>query len=202
VTQFASREAWDEVAASDAYARLKAGFGNTWSIGMQRDLVQNLMLPVALLALRARQIITGEEARFPFVLNEDPKVLEARDGVDPVQRRMFLEHVVRENAQYSGNAMVIINFQKDGSAAQKKADAGYSHEMVSLMAEVGHGPVHIGDAVSLQGDVDFDRVVLVYYPGVQYFTDMVQSKFYTGIFGGKQLGDNFSTPTVPILQHL
>ena len=70
------------------------------------------------------------------------------------------------------------------------------------MAEVGHGPVHIGDAVSLQGDVDFDRVVLVYYPGVQYFTDMVQSKFYTGIFGGKQLGDNFSTPTVPILQHL
>ena len=202
VTQFASRESWDEVAASDAYAELQAGFGNTWSIGMQRNRVQNLLLPVALLAMRARQIITGEEARFPFVPSEDPKVLEARDGVDPAQRRMFLEHVVRENAQYSENAMVIVNFQKDGSASQKKADAGYNHEMVSLMAEVGHGPVHIGDAVSLEGDADFDRVVLVYYPGVKYFTDMVQSKFYTGIFGEKQLGDTLSTPTVPILQHL
>ena len=56
--------------------------------------------------------------------------------------------------------------------------------------------------VALEGDADFDRVVLVYYPGVEYFVDMVQSEFYTGIFGGKQLGDNLSTPTVPILQHL
>jgi hypothetical protein len=98
--------------------------------------------------------------------------------------------------------MVIVNFQKDGTAAQKKADAGYTHEMVSLMAEVGHGPMHMGRAVSLEDDVDFDRVVLVYYPGFKYFVDMVQSKFYTGVFGGKQLGDNLSTPTVPILQHL
>jgi len=202
VTQFPSRKAWDEVAASDAYAKLKAGFVNTWSIGMRRDRVQNLMLPVGLLAMRARQIITREEARFPFVLNEDTSILDAGDGVDPVQRRMFLEHLVQENAQYSENAMVIVNFQKDGTAAQKKADAGYTHEMVSLMAEVGHGPMHMGRAVSLEDDVDFDRVVLVYYPGFKYFVDMVQSKFYTGVFGGKQLGDNLSTPTVPILQHL
>ncbi len=74
--------------------------------------------------------------------------------------------------------------------------------MVSLMAEVGHGPVHVGAAVTLEGDADFDRVVLVYYPGVKYFIDMVQSKFYTGIFGEKQLGDTLSTPTVPILHRL
>ena len=169
---------------------------------MRRHLVQNLMFPVAMLAMRARQIMTGAEARFPFVPSDGPTALDARDGVDPAQRRMFLDYLIRENAQYSENAMVIINFQKHGSASQKKSDAGYNHEMVSLMAEVGHGPVHVGAAVSLDGDADFDRVVLVYYPGVKYFVDMVQSKFYTGILGQKQLGDNFSTPTVPILQHL
>ena len=202
VTQFASREAWDEFAASDAHAKLVAGFENTWSIGMRRNPIQNLLLPLALLALRVRQVVSREKARFPFVPSDDLSALEARDGVDPAQRKMFLEQVVRENAQYSENAMVVVNFQKDGSASQRKADAGYNHEMVSLMAEVGHGPVHVGDAVALEGDADFDRVVLVYYPGVEYFVDMVQSEFYTGIFGGKQLGDNLSTPTVPILQHL
>ena len=30
----------------------------------------------------------------------------------------------------------------------------------------------------------------------------VTSTWYAGIFGDKQLGDNLSTPTVPILQHL
>lgn len=32
-------------------------------------------------------------------------------------------------------------------------------------------------AISLQDQLDFDRVVLVYYAGVRYFTDMLQSTF-------------------------
>ena len=31
---------------------------------------------------------------------------------------------------------------------------------------------------------------------------LVALALYTGIFGGKQLGDDLSSPTVPILQHL
>jgi hypothetical protein len=65
-----------------------------------------------------------------------------------------------------------------------------------------HGPIHLGRAVSLEDDVDFDQVAIVSYPGIKYFIEMVQSKFYTSIFGGKQLGDDLSSPTVPILQHL
>ena len=73
---------------------------------------------------------------------------------------------------------------------------------MSLLAEVGHGPVHLGRAVTLEDDVDFDQVVIVSYPGIEYFVELVQSKFFTGIVGGKQLGDDLSSPTVPILQHL
>ena len=70
------------------------------------------------------------------------------------------------------------------------------------IALLGNGPTHIGDAVTLEGDADFDQVVIVYYPGVEYFAEMLQSEFFTGIVGGKQLGDTLSSPTVPLLPHL
>ena len=72
----------------------------------------------------------------------------------------------------------------------------------SVRIKGGHGPVHVGKAIKLEGDAEFDQVVLVYYPGVQYFADMVQSTFYTGIYSNKQLGDTLSSITVPILQLL
>jgi hypothetical protein len=74
--------------------------------------------------------------------------------------------------------------------------------MFGLMAEMGNGPMHIGAAVTLEGQADFDNVVIVYYPGVEYFAELIQSEFFTGIVGGKQLGDTLSSPTVPLLPHL
>ena len=47
-----------------------------------------------------------------------------------------------------------------------------------------------------------DQVIIVFYPGLEFFVEMVEGKFYQGIFGGKQLGDDLSTLTVPLLQHL
>ena len=74
--------------------------------------------------------------------------------------------------------------------------------MMSMMAEMGNGPTHIGKAVTLEGDASFDNVVIVYYPGVEYFAEMIQSEFFTGIVGDKKLGDTLSSPTVPLLPHL
>ncbi|MBW2401721.1 MAG: hypothetical protein JRG80_21120 [Deltaproteobacteria bacterium] len=51
-------------------------------------------------------------------------------------------------------------------------------------------------------EADFDNVVIVYYPGVEYFAEMLQGEFFTGIVGGKQLGDSQSSPKVPLLPHL
>jgi hypothetical protein len=67
------------------------------------------------------------------------------------------------------------------------------------MAEMGNGPMHIGAAVTLEGGADFGNVVIVYYPGVEYFAEMLQSEFFTRIVGGKQLGDSQSSPMVPRL---
>ena len=117
-------------------------------------------------------------------------------------QRPFLKQVASENEAFSKDALVIINFQKFGSASERRANDRYGDSMMSMLADVGHGPVHLGRAVPLEDDVDFDQVVIVSYPGIGYFVEMIQGQFYTGIFGGKQLGDNLSSPTVPILQHL
>ena len=44
--------------------------------------------------------------------------------------------------------------------------------------------------------------VISHYPGVEYLAEMVQSTYFTGIFGGKRLGDALSSLTVPLLPHL
>ena len=98
--------------------------------------------------------------------------------------------------------VVVLNFIKNGSAEQREANSGYGSEMFGLMAEMGNGPTHVGAAVTLEGEADFDNVVIVYYAGVEYFAEMLQSEFFTGIVGGKQLGDTLSSPTVPLLPHL
>ena len=74
--------------------------------------------------------------------------------------------------------------------------------MLSVRADVGNGPMHLGQAITLEGEADFDNVTIVYYPGVQYFADMIRSEFFTSIVRGKQLADTLSAPTVPLLPHL
>jgi hypothetical protein len=62
--------------------------------------------------------------------------------------------------------------------------------------------MHLGNAVTLEGDAVFDDIAIVYYPGVEYFAEMIQSEFFTDIVGAKQLGDMLSSPSVPLLPHL
>ena len=70
------------------------------------------------------------------------------------------------------------------------------------MAEGGYGPMHMARAVRVEGDADFDQVVLVYYPGIDFMRSMVESSFFNRIVGGKQPGDTLALITVPILGEL
>ena len=198
VSQYATRDAWETAAVSANYLGLKSEFTRIWSLGMQRQTTQNLVVSLSMLQRRIRHFLSGNSATYPF----EPVEVPAEQLPQAAAQRAFLEKTVAENEAFSEDALVIINFQKLGDARQKSANSKYGNSMMSMLSEVGHGPVHMGRAVSLEDDVDFDQVVIVSYPGIKYFAEMVQSKFYTGIFGGKQLGDDLSSPTVPILQHL
>ena len=99
-------------------------------------------------------------------------------------------------------AILVFNLQRAGTPEQQAADASYGGQMMARMARGVHGPMHVGSAVTLEGDPDFDNVALVYYPGANYFADLLTSTFFVGIVGDKQLGKNLSMPTVPILRQI
>ena len=202
ITQYPSRAAWDEASASQDRRELESRFANVYSLGMERSAAVNLGLPVVLLGQRVSQIVRREPARYPF--EPVPGLEEARAKASPEDRARMdaFAKALGENLEYGREGMVIFNFAKNGTPEQRKANATYGGEMFALFAEVGAGPMHFGKAVTLEGAADFDQVIIVFYPGVEFFGEMIVSQFYQGIFSGKQLGDDISSLTVPILPHL
>jgi hypothetical protein len=193
LTQFASREVWNRTSTSPGYRRALTSFGRTYSHGMERFVWQSLLIPQILLARRIGQIVTRAPSHYPF---------------EPAPES---ERVMRDDGRFAGlarerelgaHAVLVVNLILPGTAEEVEADRGYVRRMFGLMAEGAHGPLHVGNAVTLERGTEFERVALVYYPGVDYFRDMVMSRFYQGIFGGKQLGDTQASITVPILDRL
>ena len=197
LAQYPSRDAYELAAANPRLIATRAGFAASYAIGFQRPAGLNLGIPIALLAIRVRDAVLGREAPFPFVpadtSDAPPEQLAARGK---------LVEGLLANTRYGREAVVVVNFTRDGDPTQREANAGYGAAMLRLMADQVHGPMHVGRAVRLEGDAEFDNVIFVYYPGVQYFADMVRSRYFGGIVGGKQLADTLASPTVPLLPHL
>jgi hypothetical protein len=200
ITQFSNRNAWDILSGQDNYRSMRAEFSQSYALGMERPVAMNLIVPLALLGTKVGQLLSRKAPRYPFpapVLPADPQAAAESNA-----QRAYLQQLVEEHEIYSQDAVLVFNFVKQGSAEQRQANSNYGSNMFSLMAEQGYGPMHLGNAVTLEGSADFDEVVLMYYPGPQYFVDMVQSSFFGGISGDKQLGDTAVTVTVPLLGHL
>jgi uncharacterized protein (DUF1330 family) len=193
VLQYPSREAYEQASASENYRLALAQFAQSYSYGFERSPVLNLMLPQIFLARRVGQLLKREPSSFPFERKQD---LENERQLAEGARRLLAER------ELGAKAAVVVNLQKQGTTAQQASDRGYVSRMTAAMAEGGYGPMHIGQAVRLEGDAEFDTVAIVYYPGVEFFADMLRSEFFQGIISGKQLGDTQATITVPILDLL
>jgi hypothetical protein len=195
LAQYPSREAYDEAAASERYRGALAAFAQTYTQGFKRPAALNLLIHQFLLAKRARQLITFAPSLFP--LQRDVSV-----GASP-EAEAGLQRLLSEK-EFGAEGLVIVNLQKHGNAEQRASDSAYGNRMMDGMAEGGYGPMHLGPAVRVEADYDhdFDQVVLVYYPGVEFFADLARSTFFQGIIGGKSLGDTQTNLTVPILDRL
>lgn len=198
LTQFEDRAAYEEAAMSANYRETRATFSRSYALGMERHQGENFYIPLFLLAKRGIQLIRRDPPRYPFTLStvSDDMAEETR-----ARRDAFIPKLLA-NKDYGRDALVVLNFTKNGTTDQEFANQDYADEMMGLMAELGIGPMHMGKPVTLEGGAEFDQIAIVYYPGVEFFAEMVQSTFYTEIFGDKQLGDTLSSPSVPLLPHL
>ena len=196
MSQYDSREAYDEVARSNAHHQTFAHFDATYHHGMQRSAGLNLALPMIFLGMRVVDILKGVPVIDPYDRASDE---------DLAGRNLAMEQArpaIEAARAYNENAAVVFNLARSGGAAEQEANRAYGRKMLGLFAANGHGPSHIGKSVTIEGDAEFDDVNIVYYPGIDYLISLVRSKFYNGIVGGKQLGDTQAIPTVPILDRL
>lgn len=193
LVQYPSREAYDEAAAKPDVRAALSDLRGSYSHGMKRSVFASLMIPQGLLGLWLTDVMRG---RF------HPAPLEAIpvNEWDPVLRDTIRQGTgrLRDLRKVNDEALLVFNISKAGTPEQEASDRSYGFRMLRRMAAGAHGPMHIGRAVVLEGDAEFERVVLVYYPGPGYFADLLESSFFQGIIGDKQLGDNQSVPTVPI----
>ncbi len=191
--QYPSRAAYDRQAQSEPLRTALGRFREVYTQGFQRWPLASALLPQLFLAQRVGQILRGRPSHFPFV----------RSGrADAVPQAEAYAQRLRAERELGAKAVVIVNLIKRGTPEQQAADRRYGASMFGAMAEGGYGPMHVGRAVRIERDYDFGAVVLVYYPGVDFFAEMVQSEFFQGIVGDKQLGDTQASITVPILDRL
>jgi hypothetical protein len=131
--------------------------------------------------------------RFPF---QRARSIEALPQAEATARRL------RAETELGAHAVVVVNLVKEGTPEQRAADRRYGMSVFGAMAEGGYGPLHVGRAVRIERDTDYDRIVFVYYPGADFFADMVQSEFFQSIYGDKQLEDTQAVITALILDRL
>jgi hypothetical protein len=190
--QAPSRARADEAIAGKLGTAL-ASFPEVHVHGFDRPVVPNLMFPQMLGLRRILALLRREPSRLPFAPREgDLTMPEARELAQRILRGESL----------TSRAAVVFNLASPGTPEQQKRDAAYVGRMMGAMAEGGYGPIHMGRAVRVTGEAEFENVAIVYYPGVRFFSDMIQSDFFQGIIGDKQLGDTQSTITVPVLDQL
>jgi hypothetical protein len=194
--QYPSRASYDQAARSAGHREALAAFEQSYSHGMQRNWLVNLGVHQALLALSSFDLITGH-------LRVPPLVAMPESEMSGQQRELKARVAdLLSLRSLNDEALVIFNLIQPGTREQRAADASYGRKMITRMARLGHGPMHVGSAVSVEGDASFESVVIVYYPGVSYFAELISSRFFLEIIGDKQLGDTQAVPTVPILGRL
>ena len=110
--------------------------------------------------------------------------------------------VFEDYREIRDDAVLIVNLILPGTADQRAADRAYNGAMMRGMAEGGYGPMHMGRAITVEGDLNYKQFVAVYYPGIDHMHAMIGSTFINRVGPGKQLGDTLAVATIPVLAKL
>ena len=189
VQQFPDRPAYERYLADAEVQRALNAFPTRYEHGMQRSAAVNLLLPQMLLARKAWRGLTFAPSLLPLKPAPGAKNFPTMD-----MGRALLD----ESDGLGSDAIAIVNLMQGGSAEEEAANAQYAGRMLDLMADRAYGPMHIGTAISLNPEVQFDRAAIVYYPGRRYFSDLASSEYFQSIIGDKQLADTEAVITVPL----
>ena len=189
VQQFEDRVAFDAYREHSAVERALGEFAGRFFIGMRRSAGLNLALPQVLLMMKLARTVTSSTDKRPFTDVNEP----LGPGFQAIEGPL-----IAEADGLAKHAIMIVNLRLSGDQAQQRSDNRYAFSMMELMADRGYGPMHLGDPLAIDHQLDYDMITMVFYPGSGYFRDLLFSTWYQSIFGNKQLADAQSTVTAPI----
>jgi hypothetical protein len=201
MAQYPSRQSYEKTTERPEYRSVMAGFQKTYTHGMIRLAFWNLIFPQTMLAMRVRNLFKRKwnaEALIPAT----PSEISERAHAKSQSGGPNIPETLLKMRKVNDKAIVIVNLQKPGSEKERAMEKEYSSHMMLRFAQLAHGPMHFGQAVMLEGEAEFESASLVYYPGPAYFAELWASKFFQGIMDRKQLADNQSVVTLPVLSKL
>ena len=132
-----------------------------------------------------------------------PLVQSAQFATAP-ELQLWRDRASRLHALHEVNreALVVYTLVKYGGGDQRdvanEADAG----LLSRMAAMAYGPLHVGRCVALEELARYDHVFAVYYPSARYFAQLLGSQYFPGIVVSKAQHDTLRVATVPITERL
>ncbi|MDZ7781626.1 MAG: hypothetical protein U5K56_01300 [Halioglobus sp.] len=189
--QFPSRARYHREAAPRINTAREV-FADSYLHGMRRDRVAALMIPQKLLKLRLLDVLRGRW-RPPSL--EPSRAFAAAPEFDVWRRRISRLHALHV---LNDRGLVVINLVKRNSPAQPFGDVALTRAMLSLMAARGHGPLHLGHAVALEGNARFDDVLVIHYPSPDYYAELLRSQLFQSALKNGQAADTMLVASVPV----
>jgi len=196
LAQYPSQGAFERQREGAELTRVLDGCERSYVHGFRRSAIPNLLIPFALGLMRVRDILLRRKPIMPF----EPLAFE--DAVPPVQAKRKEILAFNDYRDIREDAILVANLIQPGTTDQQAADSAYTEAMMRGMAEGGYGPMHMGRAVSLEGEYPYKQFAAVYYPGIDHMYAMIGSTFINRVGPGKQLGDTLAVATIPVLSKL
>jgi hypothetical protein len=194
--EYPSRPVFEECRATPGFNEARNLFEDSYIHGMRRNRRASSSYPLLLLRRRILDLLTGQWRVEPL---QSSREFETSTHYDiwqgRVNRLMALHEINRRG-------LVVYNLVKFSAPGFDDALDTYGSKLLSRMAALGYGPLHVGRSVALEEFARFDRVYIVYYPSARYFAELLTSQYFHSIVGINKLGDMIRLPTVPITDRL
>lgn len=194
--EYPSRPIFEECRTAPGYNEARLLFADSYIHGMRRNRRMSSSYPLLLLRRRIKDLLLGRWKLAPLQVSQE---FETSANADHWRSRVSRLRALHE---INRQGLVVYNLIKFSPAGQDDVVDAYGSELLSRMAALVHGPLHVGRSVALEEFARFDRVYIVYYPSARYFADLLSSQYFHSIVGINKLGDMVRVPTVPITDRL
>lgn len=194
--EYPSRPAFEESRRAPGYSEARQLFSDSYIHGMRRNRRMSSSFPMLLLRRRVMDLLLGRWRPEPLQTSQEFATSAEYDiWRSRVSRLQALNEINR-------HGLVVYNLIKFSTKGYDDVLDTYGSELLSRMAALDHGPLHVGRSVALEEFARFDRVYIVYYPSARYLADLLTSQYFQSITGINTLGDMIRLPTVPITDRL